>query len=253
MTQRSPNAVMPFFYLRSDHFWHLHPNAGYEAAVKSTNQMRASSSLREMIAYASLDEQLFILLTNKESREAIRQAIIDAYFKKSRQDIEGSISEGKKIYRYQMDLFEKTKKRFHVKEPELNVPIEFREVRSPAFRRAVMTLYQYTCAVCRMRIVTIDGLSAVDAGHIVPFSVSQNDDPRNGVALCKIHHWAFDNGLIGVDDNYKINVSKLLDANRPTEWLLTDLENEALALPANPQFHPSRQAFNWHRTNRFQS
>lgn len=252
LTQRTPNAVMPFFYLRSDHFWHLQPNPGYEAALRSTNQMRSTGSLREMVEYASLDEELFLLLTNKDTREVIRQAIIDTYFEKSRTDVEGSISEGKKIHEYQMDLFQRTRKRFHVKEPPSSVPIEFREVRSPAFRRAVMSLYKYTCSVCRLRLVTIDGLSAVDAGHIVPFAVSQNDDPRNGIALCKIHHWAFDNGLIAVDEAYKVKVSTLLNAKRPTEWLLTELESEPIILPVNPQFNPSQQAFHWHRTNRFQ-
>ena len=43
---------------------------------------------------------------------------------------------------------------------------------------------------------TIDGHTAVDAAHIIPWSISHNDDPRNGLALCKLCHWSFDEGLL---------------------------------------------------------
>ena len=45
-----------------------------------------------------------------------------------------------------------------------------------------------------MRIVTSEGHTVVDAAHIVPWSVSQNDDIRNGMALCKLCHWGFEVG-----------------------------------------------------------
>jgi putative restriction endonuclease len=250
ITDRRPNAVMPFFYLRSDGFWHLYANPSFEAALKSTDQMRATHSLREMVAFASLDEELFLLLSNKESRELIRQAIIETYFGDKRSEIEGSITEGRKIHQYEVGLFEKVKTTFHIREEQAlpAIAIEIRDVRSPAFRRAIMNMYAYTCTICKLRIVTIDGMSAVDAAHIVPFSVSQNDDPRNGIGLCKLHHWAFDNGLIAVDERYRVRISTLLDAKRPTEWILTQLANEELLLPSDPSFHPSREAFAWHRS-----
>ena len=33
VTNRKPDLAMPFFHLKSDKFWHLHPNAGYENGV----------------------------------------------------------------------------------------------------------------------------------------------------------------------------------------------------------------------------
>ena len=251
LTHRSVNAVMPFFHLQSDQFWHLHANLGYEAALKSSTHMRAVAALMKIVRFASLDEELFLLLKNRPTREMIRKLIIDTYFNDSRTDVESSISQGKRIREYQTDLIDKAKKRFHVRETSSSLSIEFREVRNPAFRRMIMSLYQYTCSVCGLRIITLDGLSAVDAGHIVPFSVSQNDDPRNGIGLCKIHHWAFDNGLIAIDDKYRLRVSETLDAKRPTEWLFTKLESESVILPLNSRFHPSQEALRWHRANRF--
>ncbi|MGI8668461.1 MAG: HNH endonuclease [Aridibacter sp.] len=68
----------------------------------------------------------------------------------------------------------------------------------------VMRLYDYTCAACHYRIVTLSGESAVDAAHIFPFSQSRDDSIGNGISLCKLHHWSFDRGLFAIEDDYKI-------------------------------------------------
>ena len=90
-------------------------------------------------------------------------------------------------------------------------------IRRAGFRQAIMRLYDYTCAVCRLRIVTMDGESATDAAHIIPFHISQsNDDVRNGVSLCKLHHWAFDKGLISLNKTYQGPIVSPLMSDRPT-------------------------------------
>ncbi|WP_346189974.1 HNH endonuclease [Rubritalea halochordaticola] len=43
-------------------------------------------------------------------------------------------------------------------------------------------------APCGLRIRLPGGHTVVDAAHIIPFSESQDDHPRNGIALCKNHH-----------------------------------------------------------------
>lgn len=102
-----------------------------------------------------------------------------------------------------------------------------------------------------MRILTLEGASVVDAAHIVPFSVSANDDIRNGIALCKLHHWSFDEGLISIGDNYRVMTTPLLSAQRPTEWLLTDLKNKQVAFPLNEALYPAQEALFYHRENKF--
>ena len=68
--------------------------------------------------------------------------------------------------------------------------------------------YNYTCALTRYRLTTIAGGSIVDAAHIHQFSDSRNNDPRNGLALCKNAHWLFDNGLWTLTDDYKVIVAE---------------------------------------------
>lgn len=53
-------------------------------------------------------------------------------------------------------------------------------------------------------MLTVDGHTAVAAAHIVPWSVSHNDDPRNDMALCRLCHWIFDEGLLGVSPSYAV-------------------------------------------------
>lgn len=80
--------------------------------------------------------------------------------------------------------------------------------RDPAFRRMVLSTYDETCAVCEMKVVTNSGVSVMNAAHILPFNRFGNDDCRNGLTLCKLHHWMFDHGLLSVDDRYRIRPPK---------------------------------------------
>jgi len=63
-------------------------------------------------------------------------------------------------------------------------------VRDTAFSRIVRRAYDYRCAACGLRVVLEGGLYIVDAAHLIPFAETHDDDPRNGIALCKNHHWA---------------------------------------------------------------
>jgi len=80
-------------------------------------------------------------------------------------------------------------------------------VRHSLFPMVVGGLDRNTCAVCR-RDDRMANQSIVDAAHIMPFAEFHNDDPRNGLALCKNHHWAFDVGAIEVSSDFKVIVSK---------------------------------------------
>ena len=110
-----------------------------------------------------------------------------------------------------------------------------------------MGLYDYTCAVCRLRIVTMDGESATDAAHIIPFRISKNDDVRNGISLCKLHHWAFDTGLISLNEIYRVIISQLTKEQGPIEWMLAELQDKPIRLPESDRFYPAQDALSWHR------
>lgn len=82
-----------------------------------------------------------------------------------------------------------------------------RKGRNVRFRIEVVAAYNYTCALTGLRLTTISAGAIVDAAHIHQFADSRNDDPRNGLALCKNAHWLFDNGLWSLDDDYRVLVA----------------------------------------------
>ena len=230
VTDRKPNIAMPFFHLKSDGFWHLHANTGYETALRVVTQIKTFSRLREIVAYASLDDELFTLLTSSYDREVLRQTLIQTYLSEYKQTIEGILSETEQISKYRQKLLQQVEHAFSLQEPVEPIQAED-QIRKTGFRQAIMGMYDYTCAVCELRILTMDGESVTEAAHIIPFSESYNDDVRNGISLCKLHHWAFDKGLISLSKTYEVIVSKLMLERGPTEWLLTTLRDKSILLP----------------------
>jgi putative restriction endonuclease len=71
-----------------------------------------------------------------------------------------------------------------------------------AFRERVMRAYQHTCAVCQLKRREL-----LDAAHIIAdHEALGTPEVANGVALCKIHHAAFDSNILGIRPDYVIEI-----------------------------------------------
>ena len=251
VTDRRPNIALPFFHLsKSEDFWHLHANPGYETALRVVTQIKTFSRLREIVASASLDDDLFVLLTVPDDREVLRQTLIRTYLPDFKQVIEGLLAETEQISAYREDLLQRVEHTFSIQKSIESTETE-EPIRTAGFRQAIMGTYNYTCAVCQLYILTLDGESMTEAAHIIPFSESYNDDVRNGISLCQLHHWTFDKGLISLDRNYEVIVSELMLERGPTEWLLTTLRGKPILLPDHNEFYPAQEALAWHREEIF--
>lgn len=74
------------------------------------------------------------------------------------------------------------------------------------FRAAVLRAYSTRCAVCRLKEATL-----LQAAHII-----DDRDPRgvativNGIALCAIHHLAYDRNLLGIDPRGVVHIARRL-------------------------------------------
>ena len=211
--------------------------------------------LRNANATAKLDERLFLLFVMPEYREILRQTLIRTYFSNIRYEIEQVLEEhrtlghehiARDIEGYSEQLIQAVEHPFSIQRDVASVQTEI-PVRSAGFRRAIMHIYEYTCAVCELDIRTASGASITDAAHIIPFSVSYNDDIRNGMSLCKSHHWAFDTGLISLDDDYQVIVSPSMSEQGPTASMLTQLRNRRIWLPRDGEHYPAQDALTWHR------
>jgi putative restriction endonuclease len=74
------------------------------------------------------------------------------------------------------------------------------------FRRDVLRAYRKRCAVCALREPQL-----VEAAHIVRFSEPDAVDTIiNGIALCAIHHLAYDRNLLGIDPSGLVHIGARL-------------------------------------------
>lgn len=101
-----------------------------------------------------------------------------------------------------------------------------RAYRDSQFRPAVLRAYGYRCAVCGC------SLKLVDAAHIVPVSYPDStDEVTNGLALCRLHHGAYDNGLLGVRSDYGVIVNPEVEKRLAELRLGMGLEDFKARLP----------------------
>ncbi len=117
------------------------------------------------------------------------------------------------------------------------------------FRATVLAGYNFECAVSGIRIPAL-----LQASHIIPWSEDQTRrvDPRNGIALSVLHHRAFDQGLIGFDDDLRVIVSsglRVKSASPIHRAALLSIEGAHLRKPT--RYEPDLAALAWHRSEVF--
>lgn len=66
-----------------------------------------------------------------------------------------------------------------------------RRTRDPAFRGRILTAYEY---VCGFDVRLGNQIIGLEAAHILWHQAGDPDEERNGLALCSLHHKAFDLG-----------------------------------------------------------
>ncbi len=117
--------------------------------------------------------------------------------------------------------------------------------RSAAFRTLVLDAYDYRCAASRLRYITPDYRYLVEAAHLIPFAVCQDDRPTNGLALTPNLHWAMDNHLIAPGPDHRWHVSPTVDALIEDNQWLWRLDRQPLVLPREERFHPQNDGLAW--------
>ncbi|ELY96995.1 restriction endonuclease-like protein [Natrialba chahannaoensis JCM 10990] len=120
-----------------------------------------------------------------------------------------------------------------------------RLARSSAFAKQVKRAYGDTCAACGAARRSPDGNPEVEAAHIFPKADGGIDRVHNGLALCRLHHWAFDTGWFTVTDDFEIILNDRTDETVPKE--IRALEGAQLTVPEKPTKQPSPDALQAHR------
>jgi len=235
--QDALNPLLPFFYLRGDGFFHHMPFSGEEQSYKALSDPGSIKKFTAIVEYAYLDENLYAYLQDQAALNTLQDALIQSYFPRYKSQIERIVEEEKKISGYETIL---------KSEPD-RIKENKSAYRSTAFARTIRDIYDYRCAACGLRL-NLNGLVIIDAAHLIPFSQSQDDDPRNGIALCKNHHWAMDKFLIvpGMDNLW--HVSPELDDRIEGCKEIISLNKRKILLPQDEKYYPKQESLSWRHT-----
>ena len=109
-----------------------------------------------------------------------------------------------------------------------------------AFRERVLTAYREHCAICRLRHHEL-----LEAAHIVADSDPEGEPTvSNGLALCKLHHAAFDCHILGVNPDYRVEVRDEVLSEIDGPMLLHGLQGfhgTTLQVPTREALRPDRR------------
>lgn len=110
----------------------------------------------------------------------------------------------------------------------------------PKFRARVLSAYEGKCSICNLKHVEL-----LDAAHIIP-DARENGfaTVNNGLALCKIHHTAYDRDVIGITPDYIVEVkqSVMAETDGPMlEYGIKRMNGVKLQLPRSQSQHPLKE------------
>lgn len=108
-------------------------------------------------------------------------------------------------------------------------------LRDANFKDRVLTAYSNACAMCGVQ------LRLLDAAHILPAAhPDSTDETSNGIALCALHHRAYDRGLVTFDTGYRIHRNGAMERELTAGALDRGLIDFQARLPPMISVPPSR-------------
>lgn len=249
-TGHSPLIAQPFFYMRSEKFWHHVPNPGYENWVKVTKNCKSIGVLHQAVAYAQLDPELFLLAMSPAHRAVLKRTLLESHFPQAQANASDGngywqqvthqiLSESSSQYQAEIRLLQEKLDKESFEEEVF--------VRGGVFKRQVPLAYNNTCCISGLRVETTVNASLIDACHIVPFSQSHDDTISNGIALCPTLHRAFDRGLVAIDpDDFSVLVSKRMSEPVASTYSIRQFAGKKICLPCDVRHQPGREQLHQH-------
>ncbi|MFC1495331.1 HNH endonuclease [Thermodesulfobacteriota bacterium] len=234
----------PFSRLQTDGFWHRVARPGYDPVVEYN--IKSMPRLKEVLEGAKLDEDLFHLLCVRDTREQLRALLINTYFAP---EVHSFLLEQAGInyeaYEYSKLLLAEPDRAYEEQERKK------KKARDQGFRKTIVKIYNHRCALCGIRTLTPEGHTIVDAAHIKPWSEGNDDRPTNGMALCRLCHWYFDEGLMSVNLQYEVLVSRSVQTEQNLPGHVLTLKDRSIFKPSETRYKPAQENFEWHRRKSF--
>jgi putative restriction endonuclease len=224
-TKPAQSAAYPFTHLRSDNVWVL----DRDVPMDNLGPLRHGVTGR-------LEESLEqLLLQRPDAIPAVARSLVDCHFPSTvATDVLAAVG-------------------FDPDEPSSTSPITdpTQRKRKAAWRGEVIDAWDRQCAFCGF-----DGQAGgvpvgLEAAHVRWWALDGPDTLDNGLALCLLHHKLFDRGMLGLDDDFSVIVSRRFSARTPHGRAVYDLHGHPLTpRPGTPL--PADSHVQWHREQVFQ-
>ncbi|MCU1489144.1 MAG: hypothetical protein JWM85_549 [Acidimicrobiaceae bacterium] len=104
------------------------------------------------------------------------------------------------------------------------------------FRERVLLAYESRCAICNLQHREL-----LDAAHVITDAAGGQPTVTNGIAMCKIHHAAYDADIFGIAPDYRIGVRAdvLEESDGPTlRYALQAIDQSVIQLPRQRRARP---------------
>jgi len=254
ITGHHDNFALPFFHMKNEPFYRLMPKIGMIDNLKKQKSINSLNKLNEIVAFAELDKNLFLLMQEESIRAVLIEYLLQEYFESTVQfnpkdynllemDIEHDIlNESQEVYQEKLKSLESALNKDSFEEEIF--------IRGGVFKKTVPKIYGYSCCVSEFAIKSNYNIQMVDACHIVPFSINQNDTIQNGISLSPNIHRAFDRGLLTINDDYLIRISPSINRDESSTDLFL-LDGKRIQLPKEEKHMPSLESLDWHRREVF--
>jgi putative restriction endonuclease len=218
-THSGSKPEQPFYHLRSSPFWILRTQQEY-----APGRTALISDLRRPDSFGAFQPKVFRLLrSSSEARARVVDSILNEWWPET---LHGDIREDLGLDR---------------------LDSRRRAQRDRQFTIDVLENFRYSCAFCGFHAVLNRVATGIDAAHVHWHSLKGPDDVENGIALCKLHHWAFDKGILGIDDEERICIASVFSAQQDGGLPLESLVNRGFAV--QPRKAIAKRFLDWHRNN----
>jgi putative restriction endonuclease len=232
--------ALPFYHLKNDGFWNLRTHLGMEIALTTSNSVRSFAQLKAVVDYGYFADPLWELLSHSSSRGMLKAAIMEAYFP-NQHELKAPNDVG--LFDFAIgEILNHPIITYHPTNEKGNELEQF--VRGSLFRREVTRVYNHTCCISGMRLITTRSAQMIDACHIVPFADTRNNSINNGISLCPNLHRAFDRFLVSIDNDYRVHVAK--DILEDGGYGLAQFSGKMIQLPNEEQYWPALVHLQWH-------
>lgn len=219
---QTANPQYPFVYLASS-------PALWECSV-SRNDIKIPDAVsrREVLGKtAQLNKDFLHYLSLPANSSAAVRYLLDAYWPEAyHQDILSDLGLSNKV-------------------EEMQVLRSRTLARDRSFVLEVLDAYERKCAICGYSIRLGDTLIGIDACHLKPIQHFGDDHISNGLALCKLHHWALDRGAISINSEYEVMVSQKLNGFRLDDFFVS-YERKPIHIPRNGAKQLNAENINYH-------